>query len=352
MSIPHSDNEAPAVVAGQPSSTERVAILGDGQMALAMADLLTFKGVPTSIWSPFPREAQALARWRQSPRLPAFRLADTVEVGADAGLCATGATLLLNAIPTQYIRPTWTRIRDDLPADAAVVSVAKGIEVETYRRPSEILHDILGPKRPVAALSGPTIAGELVKRQPAVLVAASDDEPLRERVRGLFTSPWTRIYSHPDLLGVELAGACKNVIAIAAGILDGIGFGTNAKSALLARGLVEISRLGVAMGAKAETFFGVAGVGDLATTCFSSEGRNRGFGEAIGRGRQLEDVLSASPSVVEGVPTAKAVVALAAKHGVEMPISQAVFDILFQGVAVKDAIGDLMSRSSGEERIR
>lgn len=321
-------------------------------MALALADLLAYHGVPTTIWSPFPPEADALRRSRHSPRMPGYRLPDQVEVGSEAGAACEGATLLVNAIPTQYIRPTWTRIRGALPPGVPVVSVAKGIETETFRRPSEILAEAVADGRSIAALSGPTIAGELVKRQPAVMVAASDDAAFRERVRERFTSPWTRIYSHDDLLGVELAGACKNVIAIAAGMLDGIGFGTNAKSALLARGLAELVRFGTALGAKAETFFGVAGVGDLATTCFSPEGRNRSFGEAIGKGTSVEDALGASPSVVEGVPTAKAVAALARERGIDLPIMEAVDAILFRGVAVKAAIHELMTRASGAERVR
>lgn len=331
---------------------ERIAIFGDGQMALALADLLVARRTPCVVWCPFPAEAEQLAASRRSARLPGFLLSDQVRVTGAAEEAGAGATLLVNAIPTQFIRATWSRLAAALPAQRPVVSVAKGIENESHRRPSEILAACLGAGTPIAVLSGPTIAGELVKHQPAVMVAASADAALAERVRDRFQSPWTRIYSSNDLLGVELAGACKNVIAIAAGILDGLGLGTNAKSALLTRGLAEIARLGLALGATLETFFGVAGVGDLATTCFSPEGRNRSFGEAIGRGRSADEVLAESRSVVEGVPTAKAVVGLARQHRLEMPISEAVHAVLFEGLAPTEAIVDLMRRSTGPERIR
>jgi glycerol-3-phosphate dehydrogenase (NAD(P)+) len=320
-------------------------------MALALADLLAAKGVAVAVWSPFAAEGARLAATRTTPRLPGFRLADAVQVTADPAIAVSGATLFVNAIPTQYIRPVFTRIAPMLPTGTPIVSVSKGIETETFLRPSEILAASLGGGRRIAVLSGPTIAGELVKHQPAVMVAASDEAELAERTRALFQSPWTRIYSLRDVLGVELAGACKNVIAIAAGILDGLRMGTNAKSALLARGLAEITRLGVALGAQADTFFGVAGVGDLATTCFSPEGRNRSFGEAIGRGRAPDDVLREGMSVVEGVPTARAVVGLAEQRGIDLPISRAVYAILFEGLTPVDAVAELMQRASGPERV-
>lgn len=340
-----------------PSGAERIGIVGDGQMALVLADLLQSRGFGVTIWSPFPAAAEELRRTRVSVRLPGFRLADAVVVTGDDGRSLRESTLLVNAIPTQFIRPTWTRLCPAFGTArmAPVVSVAKGIETATLTRPSQILADALAAAGaavpPIAVLSGPTIAGELARRLPAVLVAASDDPALAERVREVFSSPWTRIYSHDDILGVELAGALKNVIAIAAGIIDGAGLGTNAKSALLARGLAEIVRLGAALGARPETFFGVAGVGDLATTCFSPEGRNRSFGEAIAKGARVDDVLAQGSSVVEGVPTAKAVRELAGRLGVDLPIIDAVYAIVFGGRSPADALADLMRRSTGAEKI-
>lgn len=333
------------------SDPDRVALIGDGQMALVLADLLAVRGVETQIWSPFPADAERLDRTRESVRLPGFRLAPKVKVTSGDGASLATATLFVNAIPTQFIRPTWTRLASHVPTGVPVVSVAKGIETSGLRRPTEILSEVLGGRCPVAVLSGPTIATELARHLPAVLIAASSDAAVADRTAALFTSPWTRIYSHDDVLGVELAGALKNVIAIAAGIIDGAALGTNAKSALLARGLAEIVRLGTALGARAETFFGVAGVGDLATTCFSPEGRNRSFGEAIARGGKASELLTSGTSVVEGAPTAKAVRAIAIERGIEMPITDAVYSIVFEGRTPSDALAELMRRSTGPERV-
>ena len=338
----------------QTSESERVVIVGDGQMALVLADVLCARLGGCTILSPFAAEGERLGRERTSPRLPGFRLPDAVRVTADAA-ALRDATLVVCAIPTQFMRATFAALAREIPIDAAVVSVAKGIEVESFRLPNEILAEALGAAgagaRPFAALSGPTIAAELARRLPAVLVAASEDPAVSARVQSAFTSPWTRIYQSGDVTGVELAGACKNVIAIAAGVCDGLSLGVNAKSALLARGLAEIARVGVALGGRVETFFGVAGAGDLATTCFAPEGRNRSFGERLARGGDVAAALSATISVVEGVPTARALVALARSRGIELPICEAVAAMVFDGLAPRDALAQLMGRAAQNERI-
>jgi glycerol-3-phosphate dehydrogenase (NAD(P)+) len=196
----------------------------------------------------------------------------------------------------------------------------------------------------LAVLSGPTIADELARKLPATACVAADDEDLACSIQQTFSCPWLRVYTNTDVVGVELAGAMKNVIAIAAGIIDGIGAGDNAKAALLARGLAEITRLGLAMGAREQTFAGLTGLGDLVTTCISPTGRNRSFGERIGRGQTLADAQNATESVVEGISTCKSVVALAQRHAVDMPIAHAVFEVLFEGKPVQTAIEDLMTR--------
>ena len=332
----------------QPES-EHVAIVGDGQMALVLSDVLATRGIAATMVSPFADSAARLASTRTSERLPGFRIPDALRVTSDPALLAD-ATLVVCAIPTQFIRPTFARMAGALPAGVPLVSIAKGIEVESFRLPCDILVEVCGA-RGIAALSGPTIAAELARRLPAVLVAASADQELTSRVQAAFTSPWTKVYRSGDLVGVELAGACKNVIAIAAGVADGMGLGTNAKSALLARGLAEIARIGVALGGKVETFFGVAGAGDLATTCFAPEGRNRSFGERLGRGEQVADALSSTISVVEGVPTARALVRIAREHGVELPICEAVSAMVFDGLDPHEALGQLMRRATTTERI-
>jgi len=258
------------------------------------------------------------------------------------------AELILCAVPTQYIRGVFERLRAAAPAGVPVVSISKGIENGTLLRPTQIILELLGP-RPVAALSGPNISGELARKLPATAVAASPHTALTKQLQELFSTPFLRVYRNHDLLGVELAGALKNVIAIAAGILDGMQAGNNAKAALLTRGLVEISRLGVALGAQPETFSGLAGLGDLVTTCVSPEGRNRSFGEQIGRGGKPAEIQARMTGVVEGMPTTKSVVQLARQMNVEMPLSEALYKVLFEGKEPRAAITELMTREPKHE---
>lgn len=351
------------------------AVLGLGQMGLVCAGILASgeavngenggaKGLgrpfKVRLWGHSQEEAGQLAQTRKSPRLEGFTVGPEVEVIYKDERALAGAEVIISAVPVQYIREVWTRLAPHVPPGAGVVSVAKGIENGTLLRPTQIIADVLhasgrddpdGRPRRIACLSGPTIATEMARCLPAAMIAASDDAAFAKDVQRMFVTSWMRIYTNADLLGVELAGAVKNVIAIAAGVLDGLQAGNNAKSALLARGLAEIARLGAAMGASAETFFGVAGVGDLATSCFSPEGRNRSCGEALGRGRKLDEHLASIPFVVEGVATTRSVVELARKYRVEMPITQAVHAVLFEGVDPIEAIGHLMSREQKAERV-
>jgi glycerol-3-phosphate dehydrogenase (NAD(P)+) len=339
-----------------------VCILGLGQMGLVCASMLTAPDAGprerplVKMWGHNPDEAGALAQTRKSTRIAGFQLPDEVKVCLTDDDALAGADVVVSAIPVQFTREAWTRLRPRVPRGAGVVSVAKGIENDTLLRPTQIVADVLrddpdARPRPLGVLSGPTIAAELARGLPATMIAASDDPAFAERTQQLFSTSYLRVYTNPDVLGVELAGATKNVIAIAAGVLDGLQAGYNAKSALLARGLAEISRLGGAMGASPETFFGIAGVGDLATSCFSPEGRNRSCGEALGKGEKLESYLQRSPYVVEGVATTRSVVDLARKYRVEMPITEAVHAVLFGGVDPIQAIGRLMSRELKQERV-
>jgi glycerol-3-phosphate dehydrogenase (NAD(P)+) len=334
---------------------QTVAIVGDGQMGLVLADALVTRGASVRLWGPFPDDIAALGSTRTAPRrLPDFTLPDEVELTAVDESALRDADFIVNAIPTQFVRAVWQRIGGGAGATTPVLSVSKGIENGTLLAPTQIIADVLSERegrRAMAALSGPTVAAELARRQPATLVAASDDDALAASAQDLFNVRWLRIYRHRDLLGVELAGATKNVIALAAGMVDGLEAGDNAKSALLARGLAEIARLGLAMGAQRDTFFGVAGVGDLATTCFSPCGRNRTCGERLGRGESLDAILSSTASVVEGVATTRSVMELARRHGVEMPITAAVHAILFEGLNPADAIRELMQRKQKAEQI-
>ena len=344
-----------------------VTILGVGQMGLVSSAILLDpdRGAASRSSTPRPRvtlwghsaeEVGSIAQTRRSERLPGFRVPDAVHVALKDEAALGHADLIICAVPVQYIRSVWERVKPHVPRKARVLSVAKGIENGTLLRPTQIIGEVLAddpdsPPRPMAALSGPTIAPELARCLPETMIAASDDEQFRLHVQELFTTRWMRIYTTQDLTGVELAGAMKNVIAIAAGILDGLQAGNNAKSALLSRGLAEIARLGTAMGASQDTFFGVAGVGDLATSCFSPEGRNRSCGEALGKGAKLADILARSRSVIEGVATTRSVMDLARKYRVEMPIVSAVHSVLFEGLDPIDAIGQLMTREPKAERV-
>lgn len=337
-------------------------MLGAGQMGLVCAAILTDAdriGPPierVTVWSHSTEEAGTLTQTRRSDRLEGFTLPPDVRVGVTDEDALGEADLIVSAVPVQHLRSAWSRLRLHVPARAGVVSVSKGIENGTLMRPTQTIADCLADDpdaapRPLAAMSGPTIAAELARCLPATIVAASDQPGFADALQQVFTTRWLRIYTNPDVLGVELAGATKNVIAIAAGILDGLSAGFNAKSALLARGLAEIARLGEAMGAAKDTFSGVAGVGDLATTCFSPEGRNRSCGEALGRGEKLEDYLAASRHVVEGVATTRSVMDLARQYRVEMPITAAVHEVLFEGLDPLRAIGKLMSREPKSENV-
>jgi glycerol-3-phosphate dehydrogenase (NAD(P)+) len=331
---------------------EHVTILGDGAMATVCAILLTAGGHDVTLWGAFEESIDRLRQNRENQRLlPGARIPPTVRLTANDKDCFARSTLVLSAVPTQFMRSVWTRLRPHFPKGVPIVSVAKGIENGSLMRPTQVLADVLGAelKTELAALSGPNIAAELARYLPATAVAASESPALAERAQAAFSTQWFRVYTNTDVIGTELAGASKNVIAIAAGILDGLAAGDNAKAALVTRGLVEITRLGVAMGAKPETFQGLAGLGDLITTCVSPMGRNRTVGQEIGQGRKLADILGGMNSVAEGVATTQSLHQLARRFRVEMPITDAVHAVLFEDKDVLHALSDLMSRERKPE---
>ena len=316
-------------------------------MGTILGILLCEKNVPTRIWGYDHRQLAQIAKNRENKKfLPGYRLPKSLAFESDDKLIMKDAELIISAVPCQFMRSIWTRLKDDVPDGVPIVSVAKGIENDTLLRPTQILADVLnltGHAR-LIVLSGPTIADELARKLPATACAAAYDENLAKQVQHTFSVPWFRVYTNTDVVGVELAGAMKNIIAIAAGIIDGAGAGDNAKAALLTRGLAEISRLGIAYGARPQTFAGLTGLGDLVTTCISPSGRNRSFGERIGKGQTLEQAQGATESVVEGIATCQSVVALAKQYNVEMPITKAVYEVLFKNKSVQKAIEDLMRR--------
>jgi glycerol-3-phosphate dehydrogenase (NAD(P)+) len=364
---------------------EQITILGDGAMATVCSILLTSGGHGVTMWGAFEESIEQLLQDREQRRLlPGVSVPPQVRLTANDADAFAGASMILSAIPTQYMRSSWQRLKPHVPAGVPVVSVAKGIENSTLLRPTQIIQEVLRDGRskedggwriedgksesrpspapssiihhpsssltnPVTALSGPNIAAEIARYLPATAVAAAEDAALAQRVQACFSTQWFRVYTNNDVIGVELAGATKNVVAIAAGILDGLAAGNNGKAALVTRGLVEITRLGVAMGAQATTFAGLAGLGDLITTCVSPEGRNRMVGEKIGKGQKLPDILAKMDSVAEGVPTTQSVMQLARRHGVEMPITEAVHSVLFEGKDAINALTELMGREPKPE---
>lgn len=252
-------------------------------------------------------------------------------------------------MPTVHLRVTLERFRDLVAPGVPVVSLTKGMELGSSRRPSEVIVEVLG-ERPVAALSGPSHAEEVARGMPCSVVVAGPDDGLTARVQQLCSTDRFRVYSNRDLVGVEVAGALKNVVAVAAGGCDGLGFGDNAKAALLTRGLVEMARFGVALAARRDTFDGLAGLGDLITTCTSTHGRNRRVGEQLGRGRCLADVLADTPMVAEGVPSARSIHERAAVLGIDMPITAAVYGVCHEGRSPHAVFEELMRRPAGRER--
>lgn len=324
---------------------KNISIIGDGAMGTVCAMLLCEKGFSVRMWGYDAAQLALFEEQRENVKfLPGHKLPDELRFESRDSEILKGADLIVSAVPCQFMRNIWKRFSAYINPNIAIVSVAKGIENETLLRPSQIINDVLGPKIKIVALSGPTIAEEIANKLPATATAASKDERLTGSVQEAFNTHYLRVYRNSDIVGVELAGAMKNVIAIAAGIVDGIKIGDNAKAALLCRGLAEITRLGVALGAKEQTFSGLSGLGDLVTTCISPSGRNRSFGQRIGKGASVKQAIEATHSVVEGVATCKSVMDLARKYSIDMPITESVYQILFEDKSVPAAIENLMNR--------
>jgi glycerol-3-phosphate dehydrogenase (NAD(P)+) len=326
------------------------AVLGDGAWGTAVALLLAqTEDHGVTLWSARAENARILREKRENVRLlPGVPIPPAVELTSNIGDAVAGADLYVVAIPAVYLRDTLQRIKPALSPDQPVLSLAKGLENQTFLRPTEIIRQVLHSQR-VAVLSGPSHAEEVSRGQPTTVVAASTDLELARWVQQRFNSERFRVYTNQDMIGVELAGALKNIIGIAAGICDGLGFGDNAKAALMTRGLVEMARFGVALGAEQHTFFGLAGLGDLITTCVSPHGRNRHVGERLARGEKLPQILAGMNMVAEGVYTTHSVHDKADKMGIEMPITAQVFRVLYENKDPLTAVNDLMLREPTSE---
>jgi glycerol-3-phosphate dehydrogenase (NAD(P)+) len=313
--------------------------------------LLARKGATVRLWV---REPEIVASINQSHCndvfLPGAALANTIRATSDIAEAVQGAEVLVSAAPSHAVRDVITRVARALTGRPLVVSVSKGLEPDRLELLSVVLREVLGPQVPVAVLSGPSFAREVYQRQPTAVVAASRDHEVAKRAQQVFSTSHFRVYSHTDVVGVELGGALKNVIALAAGILEGLGLGNNPRAALITRGLAEMARLGIALGADPMTFAGLAGMGDLILTATGALSRNRTLGLELGQGKTLAEAQAGRASVAEGVMTARTAVALGERHGVELPIARQVADILFEGKSPRQAVGELMERDLKAEQ--
>ncbi|MEP6573219.1 MAG: NAD(P)H-dependent glycerol-3-phosphate dehydrogenase [Gemmatimonadota bacterium] len=329
-----------------------VAVLGAGSWGTTLADLLARKGTRVRIWAHESEVVAAINRDHSNPVfLPDSPLDASLRAFEDPLEAVEGADVILSAAPSHAVRSVAGRVAGAIRENTLVVSVTKGIEPGTLQLVSTVLAETL-PGTRIAALSGPSFAQEVFAGQPTAVVAAAPEQGTAQAVQSVFSTPRFRVYWHQDVVGVELAGALKNVIAIAAGILEGLGLGNNPRAALITRGLAEITRLGVTMGADPLTFAGLAGMGDLILTTCGSLSRNRSLGMALAGGATLEAYSAQHRTVAEGVNTAKAAVALGERVGVELPICEQVYQILFHGKPPKRAVGELMERTLKSEQWR
>jgi glycerol-3-phosphate dehydrogenase (NAD(P)+) len=326
-----------------------VCVVGDGGWGTTLAVLLSKKGFNVTIWGAFPDYVEILKSKRENIKfLPGVKIPDNVRFTASMGEALTGKEIVVLASPSQFARGVFSILKMENLSGKKLISVTKGIENKTLKRISEVAREVLGD-HDLAVLSGPTIALEVANGAPTTVVVASSNAALAKEAQDIFMTDRFRVYTSDDVIGVELGGSLKNIIAIAAGTTDAMGQGANAKAALLTRGLVEIVRLGVAMGAKRETFYGLSGLGDLATTCISQYSRNRWLGEEIGKGKKLQNILKETDMVVEGVATARSAYDLSKKYKIEMPITTEIYRVLYENKDPKRAVHDLMTRSPKTE---
>ena len=326
----------------------KIGVIGSGTWGTALAVLLTGNGHEVELWSAVPAEVEALTATRRHPNLGDTPIPEKIRVTGDLEQAMKDKELLVLSVPSVYVRETAHRMAPFLKEGQVITNVAKGIEDTTLKNLSEIIEEEL-PAARVTVLSGPSHAEEVSRGLPTTCVAGAHRRQDAELVQNLFMSPVFRVYTSPDMLGIELGGALKNVIALAAGIADGLGCGDNTKAALITRGIAEITRLGTAMGGSPETFSGLTGIGDLIVTCASMHSRNRRAGILIGKGYTMDEAMKEVKMVVEGVYSARAARALSKKYQVSMPIVEQVNEVLFDGKPAKDALYDLMLRDRWAE---
>ena len=330
----------------------RVGVFGIGTWGTAFALVLADAGTDVVIWGRRPELCEAVNRTRRNPDyLPEIELPETVRATVDPHEAAAGADLIALAVPSQTLRGNLTTWVPVLPPGAVLVSLMKGIELGTAKRMSEVIEEVAGaPPERIAVVSGPNLAGEIAQRQPAASVVASVDESTAQHVQKACHSPYFRPYTNTDVVGTELGGTVKNVIALAVGMAEGLGFGDNSRASVITRGLAETARLGGALGADPYTFSGLAGLGDLVATCSSPLSRNRTFGEKLGRGMSVAEILASTRQVAEGVKSCESVLDLAQRVGVEMPIVEAVTYVVRGEMTPTQMLRSLISRTAKPER--
>lgn len=330
---------------------KKIAVIGDGGWGTTLAILLSQKGYKVDVWGAFPNYLAILDKKRENPKfLSGVKIPRQIRFTPDIKKAVDGSSVVVLAVPSQYMRSVVQKLKGVPLNKAIILSVTKGIEHQKLKRMSEVIREELGGLN-LAVLSGPSIAPEVAHQVPTSVVTAADDLKIAREVQDIFSTPRFRVYTSGDIIGVELGGSLKNIMAIAAGICDGLKFGTNTISALLTRGMVEITRLGVALGAKKETFMGLSGIGDLMTTAFNPASRNHFVGEQIGRGKKLNEILKNMEMVAEGVETTKSAKELAEKNKVGIPITEQVYSVLFKAKNPLSAVNDLMNREQKQEII-
>ncbi|HEX8452172.1 MAG TPA: NAD(P)H-dependent glycerol-3-phosphate dehydrogenase [Longimicrobium sp.] len=331
-------------------SLERTAVIGAGSWGTALANLLAKKGGETVLWSFEPEVAESIRAEQVNRRyLDSVRLDERLRVTTDMEEALDGASVVVSVSPSHVVRPVMAQAARHMAPGALVVSASKGIENESLKTMDEVLADVLPDGNAAAFLSGPSFAQEVGEEHPTAVTIASHQPEAAERAQALFQTPYFRVYTSSDVRGVELGGSLKNVIAIAAGVVEGLGYRHNTQAALITRGLAEITRLGVAAGAEPSTFAGLAGMGDLILTCTGSLSRNRQVGIELGRGRPIDEILGGMVAVAEGVRTARSARDLARKLGIEMPIVEVVHAMLYEGLAATRALELLMLREPRRE---
>jgi glycerol-3-phosphate dehydrogenase (NAD(P)+) len=332
---------------GSSAGLERIAVIGGGSWGTALSSRLAANGVDTLLWAYEPElVAEITTRHTNTLYLPGINLHPTLACTGDLEEAVSGRSIVLLVTPVQVMRGVIRQLAPFIAADTIIANASKGIELETLQTVSQICGELLREEvlARYVALSGPTFAREVAQELPSLIVAASHNSSASHRVQKVFSCPCLRVYTNSDVIGVELGGAVKNVIAIAAGICDGLGFGYNARAALITRGLAEMNRLGLVMGAQAATFAGLAGMGDLVLTCTGDLSRNRTVGFKLGQGMKLSDILAEMRMVAEGVKSAESVYQLACRLGVEMPIVEKTYQILHEDKPARQAVIELMAR--------